>query len=205
MIQPSENKDLILRYYPDTPVTCYAYSRHVRDLSHLTPDVRQEIERSNGATTWLTGNMEWNRYMRLKRSIQEDGILNPFIVEYYKKDKGNGKYYDRPVLAIRTGNNRACILSELGIERGPVLFAVPRSVERLLPDDPYTDIPINSSLLSTLRSLWGEVLRAPEDEHDGNLGVPDAWMDSNLLLATVRSTMENPNSLTRQRSERDEA
>lgn len=206
MIQPSERDDPVLRYYPDTPITCYPFSCHIRDFSHLLPDERQQLERNGGPNVWLSGNMEWDRYQRLKRSIREDGIINPFIIEYYKKDKPGGKgYYDKPVLAIRTGNNRACCMYELGMERGPALFAVPRRVERLLPLDPYTEIPIDSSLLPTLRGLWGEVLRDPEDNHDGNLGVPDAWMDSNLLLDVVRSTLDNPNSLIRQRSKRHEA
>ena len=204
MIQPSDF-GVILRYYPDTPVTCYPYSCPTRDFSHLLPDERQQRERGGLPMAWAGGTMEWDRYERLKSSIQEEGVLNPFIVQWFTKPKPDWpKGYKMPTLAIHVGNNRACVMNELGMERGPVLFAVPRSVERLLPEDPYVSVGINSSLLSTLRSLWRELLRAPDENHDGNLGVPDAWMDSNLLLELVRSTLDNPNSLKRQRSARDE-
>jgi len=191
--------EMLIRHYPLTPLTCYPYSCFENAYSHLPMDKRQERERSGGAMTWRTGNMDYDRFERLKRSIHDEGILNPVMIEYFKKEK-------HPLgLAVQVGNNRVCAMDILGIESGPALFIVPRSVEHLLPSDPFTDLAQDSTLLSTVRALWSEVLRAPEESHDGNLGQPDAWMGSNVLLALVRNTLPDPNLLTRQRSKNHEA
>ena len=197
--------EMLIRFYPNTPLTCYPFSCYENTYSHLPVDKRQERERSGGAMTYRTGNMGYDRFERLKRSIQDEGILNPVMIEYFVKEKPNGRGHHPLGLAVQVGNNRVCAMDVLGIERGPALFIVPRSVIHLLPEGLYEDVAQDKTLLPLLRKLYVEVLRAPEESHDGNLGPPDAWMGSNVLLELVRNTLSDPNLLTRQRSKNHEA
>jgi hypothetical protein len=185
----------LLRFYPDTDVLKYPWVWHELPDSHLQPDQRKGTIR--------TGNMDGFRFDRLKRSIAEEGVLNPFIIEHYRKDLPNGTgFYDEPVLAIRTGNNRAEAMHQLGLRRASALFVVPRELAPALPDDPYEDIVVDGGLLKRIRGLWTAVVRDPEENHDGELGISDAWMDSNLLLEIVRSTLPNPQTLQKVRQRR---
>jgi hypothetical protein len=63
------------------------------------------------------------------------------------------------------------------------MFVVPRDKLNKLPMQGGRVIPIDSSLLSRVRSLFRDEDRA------------DAWKDSGLLLQIVYSTMDDPNSL----------
>ena len=187
----------LVRFYPDTPVLCYTYSKFVLPMNHLPQDQQQDWARK-GVTEWITGNMEWSRYMRLKEDIREYGIINPFTVEYYDKPPGAPKS-----LAIRTGNNRACVMEQLGLDRAPVLFVVPQSLRSQLPsDDAHEELPIEPGLLDRVDALWQPVTREPTEDHDGMLGTERAWTDSNLLLAIVQSTVGNPMSVTRVKQRR---
>lgn len=176
---------MIIRYYPDTLLSKYPFESNVRDISFLPVSEQQDWVRAGKPEKWLVGNMDEERYQRLKDDIAEHGMKNPLIVIYDKE------------LKVNVGHNRACALRALKITRGPALFVVPDEVKDLLPDDPHSDFPVNSSLLSNIRAVWCEVLRARDDETDECLGIPDAWMDSNLLSEIVRSTLEDPHQLQR--------
>lgn len=188
--------EFIIRYYPDTPVGCYPYTYHELDFSHLPVDQQQDRKRAGLPDTWTTGSMDFDRYNRLKDDIAENGMVNPLIIEWFAqgKDTGQGRR-SGPCLAVRVGNNRACVLKDLGVESAPCLFVVPASKEHLLPDGEYVRLDINSSLLSAIRELSREVTRAVAEQGTSCLGMPDAWMDSNLLDAIVRGTMDDPHQL----------
>lgn len=166
---------MIIRYYPDTPVASYPYRHYTRE---------------DGT---ITGTMPVERFLELKDSIQQDGILNPLIVEFYKMEG-----LEEAQLCIRLGHNRAAILDQLGIETAPILFVVPDDCKHMLPQGEYTNIPVvrGTALLSALRHLWSEVPRAESGEF---IGFADAWMESELLLTTVRACLPDPNQLHHQR------
>lgn len=167
----------MLRYYPSTSILPFPYRCYTRESG------------------MVTGTMAEDSFTELKSSIQKNGIVNPFIVEWFQMEGRNGAS-----LCIRVGNNRAAALSQLGQEMAPVLFAVPaHSLTKLPSAQPRSviDIPIDKDLLPTLRGLWSEVGCADD--------LPDAWMDSNLLLELVRRTMKDPNLLERRRSKNHEA
>lgn len=190
--------DYIVRYYPDTPLGQYPYAYAIQDFSHLPVDQRQERERAGLPDTWVTGSMDFDRYQRLMADIAQHGMVNPLIIEWFPqgKDTGQGRKTG-PTLAVRVGNNRACVLNELGVESGPCLFVVPKTVEHLLPEGEFTELPMDSSLLSRIRELVQKVDRALAEEGKSCLGMPDAWMDSNLLDGLVRATLKDPHQLQR--------
>ena len=142
-----------------------------------------------------TGTMGTEPFHRLKSHLAEHGMQNPITVEWMEKEKPNnhgGKL--PPQLAVNLGNNRAEAMHQLGQPHGPVLFVIPRDKAHLLPNG-GTRIPIDGMLLSRLRELWSEVIRAGEE-----IGYADAWSESNLLLQLVWETLPNgPNSLQIQR------
>lgn len=146
-----------------------------------------------------TGTMGTEPFLRLKSDLAEHGMLNPITVEWMEKEKPNntGNRYP-PGLAVNLGNNRAEAMTQLGQPHGPVLFVIPRDKAHHLPKG-GTRIPIDGMLLSRLRELWRDVIRAEGDE-EIEIGYADAWSESNLLLQLVWETLPNgPNSLNIQR------
>ena len=186
----------VIRYYPNTPIGCYPFAYHEQDFSHLPVDQQQERQRCGLPMTWVTGSMDFDRYNRLKDDIAEHGMKNPLIVEWFAqgKDTGQGRR-TKPMLAVRVGNNRACVLNELGVRTGAVLFVVPAVKEHLLPVGEHIEFEQDSSLLSSIRGVVQKVDRAEAEKGTSMLGMPDAWMDSNLLDGIVRATMDDPHQL----------
>lgn len=141
----------IIRYYPDTEITCYPWVYHDR-YEHYLPksSPRDKIGHMR------TGPYDCGKFAALKESIAKDGILNPFIIEYYDKHLPNAEGTQGfESLAIRTGNNRAEAMHQLGLCRGPALFVIPRRIEDELPKDPYRAIRIDRHLESEVAKLWG--------------------------------------------------
>jgi hypothetical protein len=190
-------RDYIIRFYPDTPILCYTYTVFDVPYSHLQIGERQELARQ-GKHTFKTGNMDGYQFDRLVRDISEYGIINPFIIEYYSKPPGKP-----PSLSIRTGNNRACAMEQLGLSRAKALFVVPRKLAHALPsEDDYVELGIRPGLLEEIDALWCEVRREAEEHHNGDLGTDRAWTDSNLLLEIVRSTLPEGGSISRVKQRR---
>jgi hypothetical protein len=130
-----------------------------------------------------TGPYDYLKFVALKESIKKDGVINPFIIEYYDKHLPNAKGVQGfKSLAIRTGNNRAEAMRQLKQTHGPALFVVPREVLSDLPKDEHEVLPINRQLLGHIQRLWTAVGK------DGELGQSDAWRDSELLMDIIRST-----------------
>lgn len=171
--------DYMVRFYPDTEITCYPWVYHDRYEAYL-PKAHPHDDRGHQRT----GPMDCGRFNRLKEDIEANGIENPFIIEFYRKDLPNAKgLRDAPVLAIRTGNNRAEAMSQLGLSRGPALFVVPRGVENRLPrSDEHKDFNMDRHLERDVAGLWDEVVRG----NDEPLGTVDAWRDSQLLTDLIR-------------------
>ena len=128
--------------------------------------------------------MDCGGFDRLKADIEENGIENPFIIEYYCKELPNAAGLRKePCLAIRTGNNRAEAMQQLGLSLGPALFVVPRGQEPFLPREyEYRDFNMDASLEQCVSGLWRPVVRGNEEP----LGVAAAWQDSELLVDLIR-------------------
>lgn len=174
--------DYMVRYYPDVEITCYPWVYHDR-FEHYLP----KKHRLDTLGHQRTGPMDVGRFNRLKADIAENGIENPFIIEYYRKDLPNARgLRESPVLAIRTGNNRAEAMSQLGMSRGPALFVVPRTQRDMLPSDPHIDFSMDRNLERQVNSLWKAVVRG-NDEPLGEIG---AWRDCELLVDLVRMSKD---------------
>ena len=171
--------DYMVRYYPDVEITCFPWVYHDR-YEHYLPkaNIHDKIGHQR------TGPMDCGRFNALKDDIAQHGIENPFIIEFYRKDLPNAKgLRDEAVLAIRTGNNRAEAMHQLGLSRAPALFVVPRSVKGLLPaSDEYRDFVMDQTLERQVSALWKEVVRG----NDEPLGLIGAWRDSELLTDLIR-------------------
>lgn len=168
-------QNFMIRFYPSTDVVKYPWVYHDRYEDYIP----------GGHTR--TGPMDLGRFTALKEDIAANGIENPFIIEYYCKDLPNAKgLRDAPVLAIRTGNNRAEVMHQLKMTHAPALFVVPREQAGKLPGGQFVDIPIDGQLEHRLSKLWKEVVRG----NDEPLGEVGAWRDSELLTDLVRSSKE---------------
>jgi hypothetical protein len=170
--------DYIIRFYPSVEVTCYPWVYHDR-FEHYLPK-RHHLDKIGHTRT---GPYDYGKFTRLLDSIRENGILNPFIIEYYDKHLPNAKGLQGfKSLAIRTGNNRAEAMHQLGLTHAPALFVVPRDIRGSLPPLPFRSLPINRSLRHEIRMLWREI--GPE----GDLGPSDAYNDSELLMDLIRES-----------------
>ncbi len=175
-------ENYMVRFYSSVDVMGYPwvyYDRYETYLPKKCP--RDEMGHQR------TGPMDCAQFNRLFEDIRANGKENPFIIEYYCKDLPNAKgFRDAPVLAIRTGNNCAEAMKQLGLTHAPALFVVPKTQQTRLPTDPYTDIPINKNLQNAVQNLWRELPRG----NDEPIGEKAAWRDSELLTDLIRSTME---------------
>lgn len=168
--------DWLIRFYPRTEITCYPWVYHDR-YEHYLP----KKNRTDKIGHARTGPYDCGKFEKLKESIAKDGILNPFIVEYYDKHLPNAKGLQGfKSLAIRTGNNRAEAMHQLGQTHAPALFVVPRTVEEQLPTDPYETLALDRSLPARIARLWTAV------GADGELGPSNAYNDSELLMDILR-------------------
>lgn len=169
------NTGFTIAYHPDTPVVgLYPHRRYKRE---------------DGETT---GTMPAEKFNLLKDSIQESGVINPIIVEHMFAEV-DGHTSRVKCLAVSVGNNRVECMNQLGIEKAAVLFVVPNYVVDSLPEGCET-IPQDENLLSRVRELWCEVIRADEE-----LGYADAWSESGTLQTLVRTTLPNPNDFVAKR------
>lgn len=86
----------------------------------------------------LTNSMGPDEYQALKENIRNFGIVNPFILSWGKTPKNFRVKNDHAFRAC-SGNNRAAVMEELGIETASAFFiGYPDSV---WPDDPdYVEI-----------------------------------------------------------------
>ena len=170
MMNYDEYSTYVVRFYPDTPILCYPYTRFEMARTDILPGDPQHGE------TFLTGNMDYARSEALRADIEEHGIENPFVIEYRDGE-----------LKIHIGNNRACAMEALGIERGPALFVVPYSASHLLPRDRYAQFEIAPGLGTKVCALWREVIRARDDGTEQKLGHTKAWNESHILCELIRS------------------
>lgn len=169
------NSGFTIAYHPATHVVgLYPHRRYIREDGEIT------------------GTMPTERFTMLKDSLAEDGVINPIIVEYMfaETTTGMGKV---KCLAVSVGNNRVECMNQLGIEKAPVLFVVPNYVIDSLPEG-CEEIPQDENLISRVRALWSEVIRADEE-----LGYADAWSESGTLLTLVQTTLPSPNDFVAQR------
>ena len=165
------NTGFTIAFHPDTPIVgLYPHRRYKRDDGE-----------------W-TGTMPVERFETLKASLAEDGLINPVIVEHMFQEG-----YEAKCLAVSVGNNRVECMNQLGIERGAVLFVVPNYVVDSLPEG-CEIIEQDADLLSRVRELWSEVIRADE-----KIGYADAWSESGTLQTLVRTTLPNPNDFVARR------
>ena len=174
-------ENFMVRYYPKCRIIDYPWvycDRYEDYLPKENPrDAKGHIR---------TGNMCWLLFSDLKLDIAEHGIENPFIIEYYCKDLPNrGGFRDAPVLAIRTGNNRAECMKQLGLTDAPALFVVPKTQIANLPTDPYIDIALDRMFEKNVAKLWKEVERTGPNREEP-LGIVGAWRDSKLLTDIIR-------------------
>ena len=173
----------IVRFYEEVDILQYPWVYHDRYEEWLPKKNPRDAMGHQ-----RTGPMDWEGFNRLKEDIRVNGIECPFIVEYYCKDLPNAKgLREAPVLAIRTGNNRAEAMHQLGMWVAPALFVVPVEQVGKLPTDGYVDIPCDKNLTRNVNQLWKEVVRG-NDEPMGEVG---AWRDSVLLTDLIRSIGEN--------------
>lgn len=173
-------ENFIIRFYESANVLKYPWVYYDRYEDFLPKEnIRDELGHQR------TGSMDCGGFDRLMADIKEHGIENPFIIEYYNKDLPNAQgLREAPVLAIRTGNNRAEAMHQLKITNAPALFVVPRTQVGNLPTTGYVDIPINRYLEGRVCDLWHEVVRG----NDEPLGIVSAWRDSELLTDIIRGT-----------------
>lgn len=170
----------MIRFYPLVNVMGYPWVYYDRYETYL-PKKNPRDERGHQRT----GPMDCTRFNRLLEDIRVNGKENPFIIEYYCKDLPNAKgLRDAPVLAIRTGNNCAEAMQQLGLTDAPALFVVPKTQEPRLPPAPHIDIPIDEYLVGEICALWRELPRGNEDP----IGEKGAWRDSELLTDIIRET-----------------
>lgn len=172
----------MIRYYPSVRIHDYPWV--YRDCYH------EQLPKKNPCDELghkRMGNMGVAQFDVLKDDIAEHGIENPFIIEYYCKDLPNAKgLRDAPVLAIRTGNNRAECMRQLKISYAPALFVVPRTQVAKLPTAHHIVIPINRWLEKEVCKLWKEVVRGDDEP----IGVVGAWRDSVLLTDIIRESKD---------------
>lgn len=165
-------QDYVVRFYPRCDILKYPWVYHDRAV---------EIP-NRGIIHTRTGSMDWQGFEDLKADIDKHGVACPFIIEYYDKHLPNAKGLQGfESLAIRTGNNRAEAMYQLGKTRAPALFVVPRYVAGELPLDYHEDFPIDKDLQNRVSRLWQLVCRG-----ERVLGVADAWKDSVLLVDIIR-------------------
>ena len=170
----------MVRYYEEVDILRYPWVYHDR-YEHYLPKKNPRDEMGY----MRTGPMDCAGFTRLKDDIEENGIECPFIIEYYRKDLPNAKgLRDAPVLAIRTGNNRAEALCQLGITFAPALFVVPRTQLKNLPTDPHVDLVMDRTLASQVNKYWHEIVRGNNEP----IGLIGAWRDSELLTDICRET-----------------
>ncbi len=173
-------ENYMVRFYPSVKILDYPWVYYDRYEDYLPKKDPREL-----VGHVRTGSMDWGRFTALKDDIEKHGVENPFIIEHYCKDLPNAKgFRDAPVLAIRTGNNRAEAMSQLKIFEAPALFVVPKTQLSHLPTSSHTDIPIDCRLGGTVAKLWKEVVRG----NDEPLGVVSAWRDSELLTDIIRES-----------------
>lgn len=181
-----ELSNYLVRYYPSVEITKYPHVYHDR-YEHYLPR-EPGVPRSQPGHA-RTGPYDYGAFTRLKDDIEEHGVQNPFIIEHYCKDLPNAKGLRvAPVLAIRTGNNRAEVMHQLGISHGPALFVVPRTQQPNLPTDESVDIPFTRDFATHIGELWSEVIRG----NDEPIGKPNAWNDSQLLVDIVQECGKLP-------------
>lgn len=173
--------DYLIRYYPETEITCYPWVYHDR-FEHYLPGAK------NGKPGHQrTGPMDLGAFNRLKDDIARHGVENPFIIEYYRKHLPNAAgVREDNCLAIRTGNNRAEAMQQLGLSRGPALFVVPRRLRPELPSDRHRNLPLDRTLELHVSRLWHEVVRG----NDAPLGIKGAWRDCELLVDLIRMSKD---------------
>ncbi len=175
-------ENFMIRFYPSINILNYPwvyYDRYEDYLPKKNP--RDQFGHVR------TGSMDYGRFTLLKSDIAEHGVENPFIIEYYNKDLPNAQgLREAPVLAIRTGNNRAEAMQQLGITNAPALFVVPKTQLINLPTISYIDIPIDKRLEGEVCKLWKEVVRG----NDEPLGIVGAWRDSELLTDIIRESRD---------------
>ncbi len=175
-------ENYMIRFYPIVRISDYPWVYYDRYETYL-PKKNHRDEMGHQRT----GPMDCAGFDRLLDDIKENGKENPFIIEYYCKDLPNAKgLRDAPVLAIRTGNNCAEAMAQLGMSYASALFVVPTTQLPRLPTDPYVDIPIDVELQRTISSLWKDLPRG----NDEPVGLKGAWQDSELLIDLIRSTKE---------------
>jgi len=155
----------IVRYYPDTPITCYPFASHNVEPTWLGFAGMQDHIRNGGAKTMKVGTMDGKQYLALVESIKTEGIRNPVTIEYFQKEGLRCKK-----LCVMVGNNRATAMESLGMVSGPAVFVIPEALRRLLPSEPHADIDTVPGITKVLDELWD----------DGN------WRSSNLLLEITR-------------------
>ena len=175
---PIEN--YMIRYYPCVRILDYPWVYFDRYEDYLPKkNPRDQFGHAR------TGSMDMGRFDRLKLDIALYGIECPFIIEHYCKDLPNAEgLRDAPVLAIRTGNNRAEAMDQLNITKAPALFVVPKTQLSHLPTCTHVNIPINKWLEKEVCKLWKEVVRG----NDEPLGIVGAWRDSVLLTDLIRES-----------------
>lgn len=173
-------ENYMIRFYPSVKILDYPWVYYDRYEDYLPKKNRRD---QFGHAR--TGSMDMGRFTALKDDIAEHGIENPFIIEHYCKDLPNAKgFRDAPVLAIRTGNNRAEAMQQLGISEAPALFVVPKTQLNHLPTCTHVDIPLDRWLEKNVCKLWKEVVRS----NDEPLGIVGAWRDSELLMDIIRES-----------------
>ena len=173
-------ENYMIRFYPSVKILDYPWVYFDRYEDYLPKkNPRDQFGHAR------TGSMDMGRFTALKDDIEKHGVENPFIIEYYNKDLPNAQgLREAPVLAIRTGNNRAEAMHQLNITEAPALFVVPKTQLNHLPTASHIVIPINQWLEKEVCKLWKEVVRG----NDEPLGIVGAWRDSVLLTDLIRES-----------------
>ncbi len=170
----------MVRFYPSVRFVDYPWVYYDRYEAYL-PKKNPRDEKGHQRT----GPMDCAGFDRLFEDIKKRGKENPFIVEYYCKDLPNAQgFRDAPVLAIRTGNNCAEAMIQLGMTDAPILFVIPKTQVRRLPAGMFIDILIDGDLLRNISKLWKDLPRG----NDEPIGEKNAWRDSELLVDLISET-----------------
>lgn len=135
----------VVRYYESMNVLKYPWS-YAEPEAHRLEDGRR-------------GTMDLVRFHELYEDIEENGVRNPFVIEWMQKQPIPSER-----LAIRTGNNRAEIMKQLGMTKAPALFVVPKAQAHLLPEGGRL-IEQDDDFMLFLNTIWDDA----------------AWKDSGLL------------------------